>query len=83
MRPHVYAVFAVAALSALICGCIGAWLVASGRAPVPGGWGRIIVPAHQIAFTADAYAHLASYAVGAVGGLAAITWAVVRRLRGA
>lgn len=81
VRPHVFWVFAIAAVSALVSGCVGAWLVASGRIAVPGGWGAVIVPAHQVAFSADAFAHLASYSVGALGGLAAITWAVVRRLR--
>jgi hypothetical protein len=69
--------------AALTSGAVGAILVATGRAPVPGGWGVVIPPAKQIAFSADAFAHLASYGVGAVGGVFVILFTVWRRVRAA
>jgi hypothetical protein len=57
------------AIVAFLSGLLGAYLVASGRAPVPGDWGAIIAPDKHVAFSADAWAHAASYACGAIGGL--------------
>lgn len=69
----------VTASAAVVSGVTGAVLVATGRSPVPGGWGAIIPPGKQVAFSADAWAHVASYGVGAAGGLVVIGCAVWRR----
>jgi hypothetical protein len=81
LRSPVVRLMIASAIAAIICGAIGAILVASGRAPVPDGWGAIIPPAKQVAFSADAWAHLASYAVGIVGGIFVIGQTIWRRIR--
>jgi len=81
LRSPVVGLMIASAIAAIISGGIGAFLVASGRAPVPGGWGAIIPPDKQVAFSADAWAHLASYGVGIVGGLFVIGHTIWRRVR--
>jgi len=54
---------------ALAAGLSGAVLVGSQVAAVPGMWGAVIPESKHVAFSAAAYAHLASYASGAIGGL--------------
>ena len=80
LRSTVLGLMLVTAGVAITSGCLGAYLVASGRAPVPGGWGTIIPPAKHIAFSADAWAHLASYDFGIVGGLFVIGHTIWRRV---
>jgi len=77
--PAVLALMFVTAIAAVVSGVTGAVLVATGRSPVPGGWGAIIPPGKQVAFSADAWAHLASYGVGSAGGLVVIGYAIWRR----
>jgi len=48
---------------------------------VPLGWGPIIPPAKHAAFAFDAWAHMTSYAVGAVGGLVVMGRTLWRRAR--
>jgi hypothetical protein len=69
------------AIAALVSGCFGAYLRASGQISVPMGWGAIIPPDKQVAFTADCWAHLASYGFGIVGGIFVIAITIRRRAR--
>ena len=82
VRPTIIKLMIVSALAAVISGAVGAYLVAIGRAPVPGGWGDVIPPAKHAAFSFDAWAHLASYGVGIVGGLFVIGYTIWCRVRG-
>ena len=68
-------------LAALAMGALGAALVARGLAPVPLGWGPVIPPTRHAAFAFDAWAHMTSYVVGAVGGLVVIGRTLARRFR--
>ncbi len=79
LRPTVLWLMLATAVAAVVSGSLGAYLVASGRAAVPGGWAEIIPPAKHVAFAADAWAHLASYGFGIVGGLIAIGVTIWRR----
>ena len=80
VRPVGWLMLATAA-AAIISGATGAFLVATGRAPVPGGWGAILPPSKHVAFAADAYAHLASYGFGALGGFVVIGHTLWQRVR--
>ena len=79
-RPIVILMIATA-LAAFLAGVAGAILVAAGAAPVPGDWAAVIPPDRHAAFSAAAWAHAASYAAGAFGGLIVIGLTVRRRLR--
>ncbi len=81
LRSTVLRLMLATAVVAFVSGCLGAYLVASGRAAVPGGWGDIIPPARHVAFAADAWAHLASYGFGIAGGVVAIAITIWRRAR--
>jgi hypothetical protein len=81
LRPSILWLLAAMALCALAAGLWGAWSVASGRSPVPGGWGAVLPPRIHVAFSAAAWAHLASYSSGIVGGLAVIGWTVWKRIQ--
>jgi hypothetical protein len=81
LRRPIVIVMVGSAVSALLAGVAGAALVASGAAPVPGGWGDVIPPAKHVAFSADAWAHMASYGAGALGGLLVIAHTIRRRVR--
>lgn len=80
LRDFVGLMLATAAAAAVI-GLVGALLVAQGRAPVPLGWGAIIPPAKHAAFAFDAWAHMTSYAVGALGGAVVVGRTLWRRGR--
>ena len=81
LRPAILRLLATMALCALAAGLWGAWSVASGRSSLPGGWGRVLPPEIHVAFAGAAWAHLASYASGLIGGLAVIAWTIWRRIR--
>jgi hypothetical protein len=81
LRPAIHWLLAAMALCALAAGLWGAWSVSSGRSPVPGGWGEVLPLEIHVAFAGAAWAHLASYASGIVGGLGVIAWTVWRRIR--
>lgn len=83
VRPLMVRLMLYSGLGAVVAGIIGAILVATGSAPVPGGWGDVIPTDKHTAFSADAWAHTASYAVGGLGGLVVIALALRKRLRGA
>lgn len=72
LRRPIIALMLTSGVLALVAGLVGGVLVATGVSPVPGGWGEVIPPAKHVAFSADAWAHMASYASGAVGGLVLI-----------
>lgn len=80
LRPAILRLLAVMALCAVAAGAWGAWSVSSGS-PVPGGWGPLLPADIHVAFSAAAWAHMASYATGLIGGLAVIAWTVWRRLQ--
>jgi hypothetical protein len=67
------------AVCALLAGIIGAQRAQRGSVALAEGWG--IPPDKQVAFMADAWAHLASYGSGILGGLVLAAWAVARRWR--
>ncbi|HET8612891.1 MAG TPA: hypothetical protein VFL92_09015, partial [Sphingomonas sp.] len=69
LAPAIVKLMIITAIAAVVIGTIGALLVAAHVTPVPGGWDAMIPPDRQIAFSADAWAHLASYGFGALGGL--------------
>jgi len=79
LRLPILVLMLTSGVLALISGLVGAALVASGLAEIPGGWAETIPPAKHVAFSADAWAHVASYASGAVGGLILIAHTVWRR----
>jgi hypothetical protein len=81
LRKPIILLMAVSGVAAILSGALGALLVASGFVPVPGGWGDILPPAKHIAFTADAWAHLASYGVGFLGGVFLIARSIWLRVR--
>jgi len=68
-------------LVAAISGGVGAYLVATGRAPTPLGWGPIIPAPKHVAFAFDAWAHMASYLASAAGGVTIIGRVAWRRAR--
>jgi|SRR5579872_802 len=82
LQSTVFKLMLATAAAAVACGAIGAFLVYAGRAPVPGGWAAVIPPSKQIAFSADGWAHQASYAFGTIGGLVVIGLTVWRRRHG-
>jgi hypothetical protein len=81
VRPWIFRLLVAMAICALVAGVVGGYLVATGAAPVPGGWAARIPPDKQVAFSADAWAHLASYGTGMLGGLVLIGYAFFRRMR--
>jgi hypothetical protein len=83
LAPEIVGLMLASGVAAAVMGIVGAVLVAQGRAPVPLGWGSIIPPAKQAAFAFDAWAHMTSYAAGAVGGLVVVGRILWRRGRAA
>jgi hypothetical protein len=79
LQPPIFWLMAATAIAAIVSGCIGAWLVARGRADIPGGWSAVIPHARWVAFSADAWAHLASYGFGIIGGLFLVGQTIWRR----
>lgn len=69
LRRPIIALMLASGTLALLAGLMGAALTATGIAPVPGGWSAVIPPAKHVAFSADAWAHMASYISGGIGGL--------------
>jgi len=81
LRRPIIALMLLSGGCALFAGLIGAALVATGIAEIPGDWAALIPPAKHVAFSANAWAHSASYVSGAVGGLALIVHTACRRRR--
>lgn len=82
VRPLIFQLLITMALTALVAGIIGAVLAATGKLQLPQELAPLIPPAKHAAFMADAWAHLASYASGTLGGLIVIGYALWRRLAG-
>ena len=72
LRRRIVFVMLISAAAALVCGLVGLTLGLLGRFPLTLGWNSVIPPAGQARFAFDAWAHLASYGFGALGGLALI-----------
>jgi hypothetical protein len=81
LRGLILRLLAAMAVLAVVAGALGAYLVATGTAPVPGGWALVIPPAKHVAFSAAACAHMASYVSGTLGGLLVIGFVTRRRMR--
>lgn len=81
LRRPIVLLMVASAVAALIAGLTGALLVATSMAPVPGNWVEVIAPAKHVAFSADAWAHMASYVFGLAGGLFLVGATIRRRLR--
>jgi hypothetical protein len=81
LRGLILGLLASMAVVAIVAGALGAYLVATGSAPVPGGWALVIPPAKHVAFSAAAWAHMASYGSGTLGGLLVIGYVIRRRMR--
>ena len=69
------------AVCAAISGATGAWLASAGNFPLLDGWSQVIPREKWIVFSADQWAHLASYASGILGGLIVIACILWLRLR--
>ena len=80
VRP-ILLLLAVMGATALVAGILGYFLTARGvvRPPRPFTWE--IPPAKHARFVADAWAHLASYGMGLIGGIDLMIWTVGRRRR--
>lgn len=78
-RPIVLLMIATG-IAAVVSGAIGAALAAAGFPAVPDPWPTLIPADRLVAFSADAWAHMASYGIGAVGGLVIIVRTLRRRL---
>lgn len=80
LRRPILLLMAASGAIALTSGIAGATLVAMRVTDVPGGWGESIPPGKWVAFSADAWAHLASYIAGALGGIFVSARTVRRRV---
>ena len=79
VRPAIFLLLGFMAFGALTSGIAGAALTASGTMLPPRVWTELIPQEKWVAFMAVAWAHLASYATGIVGGLTVIAYVVWRR----
>jgi hypothetical protein len=66
---------------ATLAGLYGAYGTSHGWLRPPSEWYLVIPKAKWVAFTADAYAQLASYASGILGGIGVIAYILIVRLR--
>jgi len=73
-------VMVVSAVAALASGLTGLALGLSGKFPLTQDWTAILPPSRQARFAFDAWSHLASYGVGALGGLVLALITVASRL---
>jgi hypothetical protein len=83
LRRPIVLLMLFSATMALLAGSLGALLVATHMLSVPNGWAEVIPPDKHVAFSADAWAHGASYVSGALGGLFVIGRTIWLRLRSA
>jgi hypothetical protein len=81
LRRPILLLMAVSGAAAMVSGIIGAILVTTGTIELLGGWGDVIPSAKWVSFAFAAFAHLASYAVGAIGGIYLIINTYRRRRR--
>jgi hypothetical protein len=81
IRPIVYRLLLFMAACATLAGT-AAWLLASrSLVTLPSYWANALPVEKHVPFLADAWAHLASYASGALGGLAVVAYVLVKRYR--
>lgn len=76
LRPLIHRLLLVMAISAILAGSIAALLTSMKAIKAPFGWDQVIPAEKWVAFTADAWAHSASYLMGTAGGLCLI-WLVL------
>ncbi|WP_084253542.1 hypothetical protein [Sphingomonas pituitosa] len=79
LRGAILRLMLVSAIGALLAGGIGAAATALRFVTISEYWARVIPPGKHVAFLADAWAHGASYLIGAIGGLVVIGYAIARR----
>ncbi|WP_294334117.1 hypothetical protein [uncultured Sphingomonas sp.] len=79
LRGAILRLMLVSAVGALLAGIAGATATTMGAVTVSPYWASVIPPAKHVAFLADAWAHGASYLIGAIGGLVVIGYAIARR----
>jgi hypothetical protein len=79
VRRPVLALLLAMAVCALVAGIVGAVRAQQSAVALAQSWG--IPDDRLVAFMADAWAHLASYGSGIIGGLVLIAFVAVRRLR--
>jgi hypothetical protein len=81
LRQPILLLMAASALAAFGAGLCGALLAATGVVTLPEGLATDIASDRKVAFSAVAWAHSASYASAALGGLLIIAGTVRKRLR--
>jgi hypothetical protein len=81
LRPAILWLLAGMAICATLAGLYGAYGTVHGWLRPPSEWYVVIPKSKWVAFTADAYAHLASYASGVLGGIGVIVYIPIVRLR--
>jgi len=81
VRRSIIILMLVCAVAAIILGGVGATLLASGAIALAPPWDQLISHDRHVAFMADAWAHLASYGFGLLGGLIVIGRTMWRRRR--
>lgn len=79
LRGAILRLMLVSAIGALLAGGIGAAATALRFVTISEYWASVIPPGKHVAFLADAWAHGASYLIGAIGGLVVIGYAIARR----
>jgi hypothetical protein len=81
LRRPILLLMAASACAAFVAGLCGALLAAAGAVTLPDDWAAVIAPDRQVAFAAAAWAHMASYASGGLGGLFVIGRTIRMRIR--
>jgi hypothetical protein len=81
VRRRIVGLMIASAIAAIVAGIGGAALFSSGVVDIPERWELYIPSSRHLVFTAVAWAHLASYAVGLLGGLAVIGLTIRRRFQ--
>jgi hypothetical protein len=81
LRPMILWLLVGMASCATTAGLYGAYGTAHGWLRPPSEWYLVIPKSKWAPFTSDAYAHLASYASGIVGGIGVIAYILIVRLQ--
>lgn len=81
IRMKVILLMWASATAALICGIVAAILFSFHVIAIPSSWSEVIPRDKHMAFTAVAWAHIASYATGVCGGLFVVFLTVRSRFR--
>lgn len=83
VRRPILLVMVASAAVACLAGAVGAIVVASGALPLLSEWRELISPERHVAFSAVAWAHMASYLAGGIGGMFVIIQTIRRRQQNA